>query len=205
MMLQPTATCARPGGVALRLNRGAAAPSSLARMPRVAAWAWPRSSSRALWTAAHTVAAAASWPCCDGSHGLGLIVTREQNKCSLGAAERFLFSAFISPLPAEHSATCWVGHVRARSRRRDVRATILGTRRIQHGAVHWRRSRVRRAIPKHVKMAGVVHESRACCVNIKNLNKYSASNGPSSSRCVTWTALRVLRTMSVACLGGDME
>ncbi len=36
--------------------------------------------------AAHTVAAAASWSCCHASHGLSRKVTREQNKCSLGAA-----------------------------------------------------------------------------------------------------------------------
>ena len=36
--------------------------------------------------AAHTVAAAASWSCRDGSHGLGRENEREQNKCSLGAA-----------------------------------------------------------------------------------------------------------------------
>ena len=33
-----------------------------------------------------TVAAAASWSCCHASHGLSQKVTREQNKCSLGAA-----------------------------------------------------------------------------------------------------------------------
>ena len=32
------------------------------------------------------MAAAASWPCCHASHGLSRKVTREQNKCSLGAA-----------------------------------------------------------------------------------------------------------------------
>ena len=32
------------------------------------------------------MAAAASWSCCHASHGLSRKVTREQNKCSLGAA-----------------------------------------------------------------------------------------------------------------------
>ena len=32
------------------------------------------------------MAAAASWSCCHTSHGLSRKVTREQNKCSLGAA-----------------------------------------------------------------------------------------------------------------------
>jgi hypothetical protein len=36
--------------------------------------------------AKHAVAAAASWSCCHASHGLSRKVTREQNKCSLGAA-----------------------------------------------------------------------------------------------------------------------
>ncbi len=76
------------GAQALQLNREAeaVAPPSLARMPRAAAWAWQRSSSLALWMAAHTVAAAASCSCCDGSYGLCRKVTREQSKCSLGAA-----------------------------------------------------------------------------------------------------------------------
>ena len=32
------------------------------------------------------MAAAASWSCCHASHGLSRKATREQNKCSLGAA-----------------------------------------------------------------------------------------------------------------------
>ena len=57
---------ARGGGGGEGAGGEAATPSWLARMPRVAA--------------------AASWLCRDGSHGLSWKVTREQNKRSLGAA-----------------------------------------------------------------------------------------------------------------------
>ena len=57
---------ARGGGGGEGAGGEAATPSWLARMPRVAA--------------------AASWSCRDGSHGLSWKVTREQNKRSLGAA-----------------------------------------------------------------------------------------------------------------------
>ena len=57
---------ARGGGGGEGAGGEAATPSWLAHMPRVAA--------------------AASWPCRDGSHGLSRKVTRDLNKRSLGAA-----------------------------------------------------------------------------------------------------------------------
>jgi hypothetical protein len=62
-------------------------------MPRVAAWPWPRSSRRALCMAAHTVAAAASWSCCDGSHGLGRKNERESKANAASALQRLLSAA----------------------------------------------------------------------------------------------------------------